>query len=636
MSGLEGRTLDRYKLKQLIGKGGMADVYLGYDPRFERTVAVKVFRRDDEDLLRRFIREARLMANLRHASLMPIYDAGESVLDGLTQYYIVMPFMENGTLRGRIRRQPPLSLQEISRYLTHIADALDYIHKRGIIHRDIKSSNVLLDTEGRCYLSDFGIARTATDATMTTTGGVLGTVDYVAPELFEEGQKANAYSDLYSLGILLFEMVTRRFPFTAESQIALIAMHINNPPPSPRRLAPQISPQTEKVILKALAKKPELRYATATTFAEAFCLSLTPRSGENTTSEVTPRRESMSTDPDDTKTAVKPVALSALPVRPAPLAGLTESHLLPATNGPFAQPLAGAAQHSPRPGRMVMVVLALVMLLVVMAPALFFVLNHQLRPVTPTPEVPQPVVQMHTTVTSTVKITATPTSNVTATVHAATATAVQHVKNATIQPTAVAQQPSNPAGGDVQSAPTGNALYTDPLNNSRSPATAQASWDESNNCIFQGDGYHATSSSALVTCMESGHSYGDATISVDMTLLSGQIGGVVFRMSSVPFVGNYAGYLFEVDSQGNYSFSCSSVTAGNTVLKEGSISRGFRRGYHVKNTLQVVMNGSSLSFYVNGVFLDQETDTAFGAGTMGFLALSASVAYSRLRISSIS
>jgi serine/threonine protein kinase len=639
MSGLEGRTLDRYKLKQLIGKGGMADVYLGYDPRFERTVAVKVFRRDDEDLLRRFIREARLMANLRHASLMPIYDAGESVLDGLTQYYIVMPFMENGTLRGRIRRQPPLSLQEISRYLTYIADALDYIHKRGIIHRDIKSSNVLLDTEGRCYLSDFGIARTATDATMTTTGGVLGTVDYVAPELFEEGQKANAYSDLYSLGILLFEMVTRRFPFAAESQIALIAMHINNPPPSPRRLAPQISAQTEKVMLKALAKKPELRYATATTFAEAFCLSLTPRSGENTTLEVTPRRESMSTDPDDTKVAVKPVALSALSVRPAPLAGSTENHLLPATNGPFGQPPAGVMQHSPR--RMVMIVLALVMLLAVMAPALFFALNHQPRPATPTPEVPQPVVQVHTTVTATVKNTATLTPNVTATARIATATAVQQVRNAKatalVQPTAIVQPPSNTTtDGAAPAVPTGSALYTDPLNNSRSPATAQAGWDESNSCTFQGDGYHVISGNALVTCVEGGHSYGDAMISVDMTLLSGQIGGVAFRMSSVPFVGNYAGYLFEVDSQGNYSFSCSSITAGNSVLKEGSISRGFRRGYHVKNTLQIVMNGNSLSFYVNGVFLDQETDTAFGAGTMGFLALSASAAYSHLRISSIS
>ncbi|GHO91803.1 hypothetical protein KSF_018510 [Reticulibacter mediterranei] len=634
MSDLEGRTLDRYKLKQLIGKGGMADVYLGYDPRFERTVAVKVFRRDDEDLLRRFIREARLMANLRHASLMPIYDAGESVLDGLTQYYIVMPFMENGTLRGRIRRQPPLSLQEISNYLTHIADALDYIHKRGIIHRDIKSSNVLLDTEGRCYLSDFGIARTATDATMTTTGGVLGTVDYVAPELFEEGQKANAYSDLYSLGILLFEMVTRRFPFAAESQIALIAMHINNPPPSPRRLVPQISAPTEKVILKALAKRPELRYATATTFAEAFCLSLTPRSGENTTSEVTPRREPVSTDPGDAKTAVKPVALSTLSVRPAPLAGLTESHLLPATNAPFAQQPAGVMQHSPRLRRMTMVALALVMLLAVMAPALFFVLgHHQLRPVTPTPEAPQPVVQIHTAATPTARATMTPTPNITATAHVATATAEQQVKSA--KATALAQPTGSTATGDVQTAPTGNALYTDPLNNSGAPATAQANWNESNSCTFQGDGYHVTSRSALVTCMESSHSYRDATISVDMTLLNGQIGGVIFRMSSVPFVGNYAGYLFEVDSQGNYSFSCSSITAGNTVLKEGSIPHGFRSGYHVKNTLQIVMNGSSLSFYINGVFLDQETDTAFAAGTMGFLALSASAVYSHLRIYSI-
>jgi eukaryotic-like serine/threonine-protein kinase len=639
MSGLEGRTLDRYKLKQLIGKGGMADVYLGYDPRFERTVAIKVFRRDDEDLLRRFIREARLMANLRHASLMPIYDTGESVLDGLTQYYIVMPFMENGTLRGRIRRQPPLSLQEISHYLTHIADALDYIHKRGIIHRDIKSSNVLLDTEGRCYLSDFGIARTATDATMTTTGGVLGTVDYVAPELFEEGQKANAYSDLYSLGILLFEMVTRRFPFVAESQIALIAMHINNPPPSPRRLAPQISAPTERVILKALAKRPELRYATATTFAEAFCLSLTPRSGESTTSEVTPRREPVGTDLDDAKTAVKPVALSALPVRPAPLAGFTESHLLPATNAPFAQQPAGVVQRSLRFRRMTMVALALVMLLVVMAPALFFALSrYQLRPITPTPEAPQPVMQMHTTATSTTRTTVTPIPNVTTTVRVATATAVQRVKSARAtalaQPTAIVQPPSDTTTG-VQTAPTGNALYTDPLNNSRSPATAQSNWTESNSCTFQGDGYHASSGSALVTCMESSHSYGDATIAVDMTLLSGQIGGVAFRMSSVPFVGNYAGYLFEVDSQGNYSFSCSSITSGNTVLKEGSIPRGFRSGYHVKNTLQIVMNGSSLSFYVNGIFLDQETNTAFGAGTMGFLALSASATYSRLRVYSI-
>ncbi len=187
MAGLEGKTLDRYELRQLTGKGGMADVYLGYDPHFQRDVAVKVFKRDDEEMLRRFIREARLMAALRHPHLMSIYDTGESKLDGVTLYYIVMPFMEGGTLRGLIRRAP-LSLRQICRYLTDIASALDYIHAQGIIHRDIKSSNVLLDAEGRCFLSDFGIARTTSDATqLTSTGNVLGTVEYVAPELFEIG-----------------------------------------------------------------------------------------------------------------------------------------------------------------------------------------------------------------------------------------------------------------------------------------------------------------------------------------------------------------------------------------------------------------------------------------------------------------
>jgi hypothetical protein len=284
---------------------------------------------------------------------------------------------------------------------------------------------------------------------------------------------------------------------------------------------------------------------------------------------------------------------------------------------------------------MIMTVLALVILLAVVAPAWLFSLYHQPRTVTPTPETPQPVVQMHTTATSTVKAVATPTSNMTAT--ARVATAVQQVTNATVvaRPTAIVQPTINTTDGGAQSSPAGSALYTDSLNNSRSPATTRANWEESNSCTFQSDGYHALSRSALVTCMEGNYSYGDATISVDMSLISGQLGGVIFRTSSVPFVGNYAGYLFEVDSQGNYSVSYSSMPFGNTVLQRGSITRGFRTGYHVRNTLQVVMNGSSLSFYVNGVFLDQETDTTFAAGTMGFLALYADVAYSHLRISAI-
>src|SRR5205085_9910820 len=150
--------------------------------------------------------------------------------------------------------------------------ALDYIHGQGIIHRDIKASNVLLSEDGGCFLTDFGIARITSGATqLTSTGDVLGTVDYVAPELFEVDRRADVRSDLYSLGVLLFEMVTGRLPFIAENQIALVSMHMRKRPPSPRSILATIPPQVERVLLKALEKKPEQRYASAKELAEAFC-----------------------------------------------------------------------------------------------------------------------------------------------------------------------------------------------------------------------------------------------------------------------------------------------------------------------------------------------------------------------------
>ncbi|MDQ2888270.1 MAG: protein kinase [Chloroflexota bacterium] len=270
MIGLAGRTLDHYTLSQRVGKGGMADVYLGYDPHFQRPVAVKIFKQDSDGMLRRFMREAQIMAALHHPHLVPIYDTGESELDGVTRYYIVMPFINGGTLGKRIQHSI-LSPDEASRYLFDIASALDYLHQHGIIHRDIKSTNVLLSTDDLCYLSDLGVARIMDDtSSLTTTGNVLGTVDYIAPELFVSDGKADARSDIYSLGVLLYEMITGRRPFAAENQVALASMHVNQPPPLPRLLVPNIAPQIESVLLKALEKDPERRYPTASALADAF------------------------------------------------------------------------------------------------------------------------------------------------------------------------------------------------------------------------------------------------------------------------------------------------------------------------------------------------------------------------------
>ncbi|MGZ3617742.1 MAG: serine/threonine-protein kinase, partial [Ktedonobacteraceae bacterium] len=286
MALLEGKVLDHYELRRLAGKGGMANVYEALDLQIQEKVAVKVFKREDEELLRRFTREAHVMASLRHEHLVPIIDSGQYQLQGDLRYYIVMPFFDGGTLRVRIRRSS-LSLQETCQNLQDIAGALDYIHSQGIIHRDIKASNILLNSHKQVFLTDFGIARIATDAThLTSTGDVLGTVDYVAPELFEEHRRADARSDLYSLGVLLYEMVTGRLPFTAESQLVVVSMHINMRPPSPRNIVPTVSSQIERVLYKALEKKPEQRYASATELAEAFCYAVSSNKKRKTLDNV--------------------------------------------------------------------------------------------------------------------------------------------------------------------------------------------------------------------------------------------------------------------------------------------------------------------------------------------------------------
>jgi serine/threonine protein kinase len=690
MPGLEGKILDRYELRRLIGRGGMADVYEGYDPRFDRKVAVKVFKREDEEMLNRFIREARLMAKLNNKHLVPVYDSNQSQIDGVTWHYIVMPFMEGGTLRARIRRSP-LPLKQACEYLRDIADALDYIHNQGIIHRDIKASNVLLDSEGSCYLSDFGIARITTDATqLTSTGNVLGTVDYVAPELFEVNRRADARSDLYSLGVLLFEMVTGQLPFSAENQLALVSMHMNKRPPSPRsisvvgRFIEPISNQVDRVILRALEKKPEQRYGSASELTEAFCRAVNktrnvarPLGGLVGSGNASKRRPSESLVPlvptaptvlpaQADQQAPKPPVGPTVPLKSSPLAGSLETP--PAVVGaPLAGPASGGgsralgrgkssiddqatvpvsppAQSRRRP--LLIALLALVALLVISIP-LFFVLMPRGK-VTPGP---QSTTTSQTSGTQTQQLSPTATPNMTATATAiaqaiATQTAVAK-QNATAtaaaNATATAVAQVTATAGVLGTATSGTPDYQDTLMDANSSATVAAQWDQDNNCSFQSNGYHVQRNFSQLSllnfqgCHEAAHAYKNVATTVDMDLLKGHSGGLAFRVNIGAF-NSYNDYLFEVQSTGLYKIS---VQAGATLttLQDWTTSSALKKGYNVKNTLQVIARDNTFNFYANGTFLVQLQDSTYT--TEGNIALFATadetetnteVVYSNLKV----
>jgi len=646
MSDLEGKTLDRYALQRLVGKGGMADVYLGYNSHFNREVAVKVFRREDENLLRRFVREAHLMASLNNPRLMPVYDAGSTELDGTNVYYIVMPLMKGGTLRARIRNNP-LTPSEACRYLSDIADALDYMHQQGIIHRDIKSSNILLDTDDRCSLSDFGIARASSDSTqMTSTGNIMGTVDYLAPELVETNQRADARSDLYSLGVLLFEMVTGVLPFRGENQIAVVAMHVGKRPPSPRSIVPTIAPAVERVIYKALEKRPERRYESGTKMAEAFC-------------------RAVANQPHPTGELVKPiwnqatVAVAGQYIQDAQhLAQVNEVYLPPPVTGslpvttskdiyPASPPNYALPTYAPYPPQQnrkrrspartratILTIIAVVALLVVLIPTIYATTHpySQSSDSAHTLATSQAMRNLTATVQSAANAlatqqaqngTATAQANATATAQANATATVQANATATVQAnaTATAQANASATAAVIQTAISGQPIYSDPFNNPVNPRQS-AGWDLTDNaCSFLSDGYHAMETGNLQGCYQSAQQFQDFAAKVDMQLASGSSGGLFFRANTPGTT--YSGYLFEVDNNGEYRLSQSAnFAAGNrTTLQNWTASSALNKGFHVNNTLEVIVQGSNLKLYANGMFLAALQDPTFpNAGYLGLLA----------------
>ncbi len=258
----------RYRLIQQIARGGMAAIWRAQDTLLDRFVAVKVLHpqfADDPEFLERFRREARAAARLSHPNIVPIYDVGED--NGAP--YIVMELVEGGNLKDRIRHAAPLADSEIRQIGATLAVALEYAHRKGLIHRDVKPQNVLLGEDGRPRLTDFGIAQAMASSGLTRTGAVMGSVHYIAPELIRSRQ-ASAQSDIYSLGVVLYEMATGRVPFQADTDMAVALAHIEETPAAPRALNARIAPELENVIQRALAKSPEMRFGSAADLADAL------------------------------------------------------------------------------------------------------------------------------------------------------------------------------------------------------------------------------------------------------------------------------------------------------------------------------------------------------------------------------
>ena len=267
MDTMTGELYDgRYRLERRIGSGGMADVWLAEDGSLNRQVAIKILAdryTQDEGFVERFRREATAAAGLNHPNIVAIYDRGQA--EGT--YYIAMEYVDGPTLKEEITARAPLPEADAITYAQQALQALEFAHRRGVIHRDVKPHNMMITPEGMLKMTDFGIARAANTVEMTEVGSIVGTAQYLSPEQ-ARGQPVGPQSDIYSMGIVLYEMVTGELPFNGGSAVEIAMKQVNDPPPPPTRKNRLLSPALEQVIMRALAKDPALRFRSAREMAD--------------------------------------------------------------------------------------------------------------------------------------------------------------------------------------------------------------------------------------------------------------------------------------------------------------------------------------------------------------------------------
>lgn len=671
MPGLEGTALGPYRLQQRLGRGGMSEVYLAYDEIMHREVAIKVVSSSHADYLERFHREAKAISMLYHDHILPAFDYG----DQEPWHYLVMPYIAHGTLRNRLERGP-LTLEEAGEMLAQIADALQYAHDGGIIHRDIKPSNILLRDDHYAYLADFGLAKVLEGTSdLTLSGTLMGTPEYMAPELSEG--PATTSSDIYALAIILYQMVTGRVPFTANTPVAVYWKQLREQPVPPSHLNPAIPSAIERVILRALDKDPHQRFQSARALAQAYLEAL-EASHMDQVDEMPSLYDMI--EIEDAQPRATPLEERALPYlyhqNPAasPLAGTAsntphldipqyvpeEEHLIlpgnplqtpsavPSSrdragdrmkrNSPFRKfptrsttptnlpPSPSSAQAPPydaaghgdashpkypqypqqrqqrhRPARrrrgnrvaiasiIGLIILLIFVALIVLTATLFSHVSG---------------IQTQNAATATTQAQTNATGTALATNGAGTQTA---------QSTTTAVNPSSATATAIAAAASTVTirapLLTDGLSSNRN------GWREDTNCVFTGGTYHVIVNLAnfLQPCESNTLSFDNAAIQVDVSLLSGNDAGLIFRINGTQF------YDFEITNAGQFFFRRHIAGANYDYLIPSTSSSAIAPG-NAKNTILVIANGSDFKFYINGVFVGEQHDSTFVSGQIGFVA----------------
>ncbi len=299
-----GTEVGAYRIVEKLGKGGMATVYKGYHARLDRYVAIKVLHaafKEDDSFLRRFTREAQVVARLEHSNIVTVYDYAEQQ----GHPYLVMRYIAGETLKERISRTP-LRLAQTLEIAAAIGSGLDYAHEQGVLHRDVKPSNILISEQGHVYIADFGLARIvqAGESTMSQEM-IMGTPQYISPEQAKGEDDLDARTDVYSFGIVLYEMITGQVPFKSDTSYAVIHSQIFDPPPKPSSINQDVNPKMEEVLLKALHKSPAERYQSAGELVTAFTAAAGSQPAEQDTADTGPGRVD---EPEITAPVVAPPA----------------------------------------------------------------------------------------------------------------------------------------------------------------------------------------------------------------------------------------------------------------------------------------------------------------------------------------